>query len=253
MTERASSRKDIQVYLHLHNPANTNGVQGMCQVLRFLAGHGAIPAIRSGRRDIAPLQASEIETRVTQLSAPASNWSHKRDFGKRLYDLVGLPLLIRDFEELIASVTFSFFAPDYLILGIGGLADFEFVDQSSFVEPFAQRIRGLALCLWDEFPAAYGYLSEGEVDPSDSHKIEKLQLPAMHWVNLFGPAYVTKYGKSLLTNIPGYLNAEISHGGVMHQLTKDFFPEDRAQIFDMCINVRSYFANNGLQVGCYVP
>ncbi len=253
MTKKVRSRKYAQIYLHLHNPAITTGVQGMCQVVHFLANHGAIPAIRSGRRDIAPMQASEIEARVTQLSAPALNWSHKRDFGKRLYDLVGLPLLIRDFEELIASVTFSFFAPDYLVLGMGGLADFEFVDQSSFVEPFAQRLRELALCLWDEFPAAYGYLSEGEVDPSDSHKIEKAELPTMHWVNLFGPAYVAKYGKPLLTNIPGYLNAEISHGGVVHQLTKDFFLEDRAQIFDMCVNVKRYFSDHGLQVDCYAP
>jgi len=253
MMKRTNNTKDIQIHLHLYNLANTTGVLGICQVVHFLTDHGATPAIRSGRSDIAPLRASEIESRVTELSAPAANWSHKRDFGKRLYDLVGLPLLIRDFEELIASVTFSFFAPDYLVLELGGLVDFEFVDQSSLIEPFAERLREIALNLWDDFLPDYGYLSEAWIDPPDPRHIMKLELPRMTWINLFGPAYMAKYGKPLFTNVPGYMNAEISHGGVMHQLTKEFFPEDRAQIFDMCINIKRYFSDNGLQVDCYVP
>ncbi len=51
-----------------------------------------------------------------------------------------------------------------------------------------------------------------------------MELWSLNWVNVFGPAYVQKYGWDFLMGAPGFLKQELPGGYVLYQVTKEFIP-----------------------------
>ena len=43
------------------------------------------------------------------------------------------------------------------------------------------------------------------------------EIVTLSWVNFFGPAYVRKYGRDVLCNIPGYQTEDLDDGGILYQ------------------------------------
>ena len=244
-------RKHIQIDVKLYHCYEIRDVQGVSRIAHYLARYGFRPAIPSGRSDIRLLD--DIDARVKGLFVVDQNWSPNKAIGRSLYALVGLPLLIDGLEELIASVCFTFWAPDYCVLGVGGLVDFEFKDQTTLVEPFAQRIRQLALQLWSECAPDYGCVDESFASQLDIRDALKLKLPSIGWANLFGPAYIEKYGNGFLSAIPGCTSQTLSDGSIFHQLTPTFIMDDRSQVKKLHQEVQDHFTTAGFKVTCKAP
>ncbi len=243
-------RKDIQLSARLFN-CKVSGIPEACGVVYFLADRGFTPAIRSGPRDIRPVD--NIEQRVEEVLIVAQNWSYTKDFGRRQSALFPLPLIVEGLEELIVTASFSFFAPDYFVLDVGGLVDFEFKDQTLYLEPFAQRLHNLTIDLWLEYEPDYGCVDEGYANELDVRGAAKLALPSVSWVNLFGRRYIEKYGEAFLSGIPGCETRVFPNGSLFHQLTPTFAVKDRQEAKKWREEVKDYFSAANRKVTCKAP
>ena len=52
---------------------------------------------------------------------------------------------------------------------------------------------------------------------------QERRIPRISWANIFGPAYVKKYGKRFLLDAPGFRTEELSDGSILYQVTERFF------------------------------
>jgi len=137
-------------------------------------------------------------------------------------------------------------------LEIGGLLDFQFKDERSLVEPFAQRLLAIARALYPLARPTYGEV-EGNWGEWDTRAVSRLRLKHISWANFFSPAYVAKYGQDLLLNIPGYKTELLPDGGVFHQLSPTFVAPSEEEAQRLRQEVKHYFRQHGLQVTCKAP
>ncbi len=137
-------------------------------------------------------------------------------------------------------------------LEVGALLDFQFKDERPLVEPLAQRLLAIARDLYPLARPMYGEV-EGNSGEWDVRDVLRLRLKHISWANFFGPAYVEKYGRDFLLNIPGYKTEVLPDGGVFHQLSPTFVAPSEQEAKRLRREVIAYCAEHGLKVTCKAP
>ncbi|MBV1800634.1 hypothetical protein [Siccirubricoccus sp. G192] len=133
------------------------------------------------------------------------------------------------------------------------LADFEFKDQRTFVEPLAQALRTLAEALYSVSKPEFTAVDNGNrlsVTPRD---VSQTRLTTINWLNIWGPGYVARYGRDLLLRVPGHEARTIEDGAILYQLTPTFVANDANKAKEMRSTVVKHFADAGLKVRCHAP
>ncbi len=163
----------------------------------------------------------------------------------------GRNLIAHGMEQLQWRFTTSY-KDGHVNVELGGLVDFEFSDQSVWLEPYAQRLQSLAAELYQTLRP-----SLTSVDESDRrlfvHDVVKRKLKYINWVNIFGPAYVAKYGREFLLGLPGYRIEEWPDGSIYYQLSPTFVAHDLKAARALRREVVEYCAQAGLKVTCKAP
>ena len=165
----------------------------------------------------------------------------------------GRKLLVPEIEELQSSMSLEYNSKvERLGVHIGGLVDFEFRDQRAWVEPYAARLHGLAFALTSDLqPALTSVDKTGCLHALDD--VIKRKLKYINWVNIFGPAYVAKYGREFLLGLPGYRIEEWPDGSIYYQLSPTFVAHDLKAARALRREVVEYCAQAGLKVTCKAP
>jgi hypothetical protein len=247
-------RLDFQIRLELFNCRTLPGLEGILEIVRQLPELGFSPAIHSGGRDV-PLPLADVENRVIQSMRVHPDWSSKELSRSRPYALGPLPLVAQNLDELIAGAEFCLVTPEYLRLKIGGLVDFEFKDQTALVVPFAEMLRETALKLWAILTPDYGYVDQAENAnvKSDRH-VMRLAFPqVVGWINMFGMAYVRKYGRDLLEGLPGYTVQSDAVRGIIHQLTPSILKQTPSEGPTLRMVVEAYLKQHSISARCRAP
>lgn len=247
-------RRDFHIRLRFWNCRVSSGLEGVRQIVNAFPDLGLIPAQHIEGRDV-PLPPHSVDARLTQAIRKWPNWSREEHLGRYEYASGPLVLIVKSFEALITSAEFFLVTPDYLRLSIGGLVDFEFKDQSALVAPFAERLREVALDLWTILSPDYGYVDETSAmhTKSDKH-VMRLAFPqVLGWVDIFGRAYIEKYGRELLMGLPGYRVKEIEGQGIMHQLTPSILKQDPSEGPALRKEVEMYLREHGIKARCKGP
>ena len=163
----------------------------------------------------------------------------------------GRRLLALGMEELQWSLCLTFKRARVSVV-IGGLVDFEFRDQRPWVEPYAQRLLGLARSLYPELFPARTLVDEIDMEP-EMNAVLACEMKYINWANVFGPSYVAKYGREFLLGLPGHAVEELPDGGIFHQLSPTFVTDDLKGARALRREVIEYCAQGGLHVSCRAP
>lgn len=163
----------------------------------------------------------------------------------------GRKLLVSGMEGLQWHFQVDFRA-GHMGVYIGGLIDFEFLNQQTWVEPYAQRLRELAKALYPELKPSLAAVSEFSTRLIHGDVLKR-ELRCINWVNIFGPPYVEKYGRKFLLGLPGYQSKELPDGAIYHQLTPSFLTTDPKGAKTLRQEVLDYCAGAGLKVVCKAP
>ncbi len=144
------------------------------------------------------------------------------------------------------------YTDDHIDVILGGLVDFEFRDQREWLEPFAQRLRELAIEL---YPKTRSHLVSVDERGQwlDVSEVARRKLKHINWVNIFGPSYVAKFGHAFLLGLPGYRTEEWPDGSIYHQLSPTFVTDDPKAAKALQKQVVDYCAQAGLKVTCKAP
>ncbi len=232
--------------------ADCQRLAGLADVQRLghlLAQHGLqIVVYPAPRAEGVVLKGSEIDDNLAQ------TWPQRAPEASARGEMV-IPylrtLLASGMEELQWHFSLEF-KSGRMGINIGGLVDFEFRDQRAWVEPYAQRLHGLAQALYPELQPALAAVYEFDTRPILGDVLKR-KLKHINWVNIFGPPYVEKYGKEFLLGLPGYKTEELPDGGVFHQLSPTFLVEDEKMARKLRKKVRKHFSQAGLKIICKAP
>jgi len=180
-----------------------------------------------------------IQTWMQEDRRPFGQW--RVSFSLRFDDLPGVSWYFRvdqldDDENLLRS---------------GTLLDFEFKDERPLVEPTMHRLAVLGRTL---YPLTWPWLvGLDEASSNVMEDVHDLHLTHIGWVNLFGPAYVEKYGRDFLLGLPGSKTELPPDGGVFHQLSPAFVARSEREARALRRQVIAYCAKHGLTVTCQAP
>ena len=116
-----------------------------------------------------------------------------------------------------------------------------------------ELIRATALDLYPAARPDFGWIDNAHRNRSRSEEAEQLGLTSISWVNFWGPAYVEKYGRSVLMGVPGFRVEQLDDGGIVHQLCPRLTTNDEDETRALRESVVSYCAAHGLTVKCHAP
>ncbi len=88
---------------------------------------------------------------------------------------------------------------------------------------YASRQLAFAQQLYDVFRPRYGWIDELGENAPGGRTISERKLKYIFWANFFGPDYVGKYGSSFLKNAPGWKKGDLTDGGFLFVVTKQYW------------------------------
>jgi len=129
-----------------------------------------------------------------------------------------------DCENLQSGIGFVFFYQRYMThLQVGQyLQHDQSVDQSQEVNAIAEGLLAFVERLYPSCRPAYASVSMlEECLLSHSYKaVSRARLERIMWANLFGPDYVSRYGRDFLLNAPGWRVEELDDEGILYVVTE---------------------------------
>lgn len=163
------------------------------------------------------------------------------------------PARPKDMQDLIGTLEFYQFSEHTNRLVISALIDFEFADQSAYVEPYTQLLRQLSLALYPHAKPGLGWIDREDRNTTNEKDVRNEKLSTISWCNIFGINYVSQYGGRFLLELPGYVTELLADGGVFHQLSETFSVNSQKEGKAIQQEVVRYCATQDVRVKCYAP
>lgn len=130
------------------------------------------------------------------------------------------PIYIEDrrLHNVHCAFQFNQYRDARVSISLGGGGRTREAEQSA-IELFAEQILRISICLYSLAEPQYGYIldHDKEQHPWHDKAVLRREIPALNWINLFGPRYVEKYGIEFFRGIPGYHLQQLADGGVLYQ------------------------------------
>ena len=221
-------------------------------VAHLLGGEGLHPSpARSGIKLLAPQDIDALaEDNFHDWQA---RYGGKLPRGLSVLRDTGFPLLMDGFPPERSHCAFGWyvFEGGDVSVNLGGAVFAHPEERRMWQERFAQKLLSVALKLYPLVQPTYGFMADDRVEhhPSEHDEIASRQrIATLTWVNFFGPEYVAKHGRKLLTGIPGYRTADLPDGGVLYQSRPSIVIEDEAGHQRWQREAAAYLAAHGIRI-----
>jgi hypothetical protein len=239
----------FQIAFQFNNCRNVRGLEDVVSLAQMLANHGFLPAEPPDD----PKPSANIEALVRHKWKPKPSFKPEKPFNGRPQYEVFFRVIPVQFSEVLSTFRCAFYSVEYSTVGLGGLVDFEFRDQSSDLEPYAQELLRVALRLYPQLGPSFGWVDESAGNNGYIKEAMAVKFQVIGWVNFFGPPFVEKYGREFLMGLPGWRIEELDDGGIFHQLTSNILASDREATQQVQGQVVEYCRHAGLRVQCRGP
>ena len=122
-------------------------------------------------------------------------------------------------------------------------------EQNEHVSLLAKKIKQVGKRLYLFLRPAYGYIaSVGEEEHPYLNMFDvRNEIVTLSWVNYFGPAYVARYGRDLLMNIPGHHTEELEDG-IFYQSRANIRDSNELRRRKWQEKAKQYLAAHGIEV-----
>jgi hypothetical protein len=249
MNRRIKDMDHFQVAFRFNHCQALRGIEDVVSLAQMLANYGFLPAEPPDN----PRPFPSIEALVDHWWKPNPRFKPEAPFNGRPQYEVFFRVIPAQFPEVLSTFRCGFYGLEHSTASLGGLLDFEFRDQSSDLESYAQELLKLALGLYPQLGPSLGWVDENEAFGRHVEETVAMELNIIGWVNFFGASFVKKYGREFLKGLPGWKVKELDDGGIFHQLTPSILASDRETTQQLQDQVVDYCRHAGLRVQCRGP
>lgn len=241
--------REFQIRLRLNQCANLRDLSGLQDIIKFIHHQGFLATDPAKNFAIV----NNPDQLVKRFWQPSSLWNPEKPFKISPLYRVGFRVIPQEAMDLIASFNCDFWGLNHSVVDISGLIDFEFTNQFYQLEPFAQRLKGLSLLLYEKLGPSFAYIDKAGGMGRFIEEAVQRELKILGWINIFGPPFVERYGNEFLLNLPGYQVKELKDGGIFHQLTPSILVSSEVEARTIQNEIELYCAKAGVRITCLAP
>lgn len=162
------------------------------------------------------------------------------------------------FPQAVASCHFTWLVAledgrEEVEIKLNGVIDSWTNAHEHLYQHLALRLLETGRQLWPVLRPSYGYIEDFEIethpfsnefDPYDASH----DLVTLSWANFFGPGYISKYGRDLLSNIPGHSIESLADGGILYRSRERILVKNELRHRRWQKEVQQYLAQCGVSV-----
>lgn len=178
------------------------------------------------------------------------------DYGGLLRS-TGFPLYVDSLpaERVWCAFQWQVFQDAYVQVTLSGGVYALPTERTQYQTPFAEMLLALALKLYPLVKPAYGFVADPDIDahPWEHDLAVKRKIATLSWVNFFGPAYVEKYGRAMLSGIPGFEVQDLSDGGLLYQSRPSIVVRNEIAHKRWQQEAADYLAHHGVRIRFNYP
>jgi hypothetical protein len=99
---------------------------------------------------------------------------------------------------------------------------FQDPESSTHLDAIASGQLALLLHLYPLLRPKYAFVDESGFNMISRKSLQKNEIAHVFWANVYGPAYVDRYGKDLFLSAPGWKKQALEDGGVLYVTSESF-------------------------------
>jgi hypothetical protein len=145
------------------------------------------------------------------------------------------------------------FSVDINKIRIGGYLNLNDSNELGYAANFSQTLCDLSILFYDIVRPSFVCIDNETKNDILSRDIINLRLPAVGWINLWGPSYIEKFGEEFLLGMPAFKIEKLADGGIYHQLSPQIFVDSISEAKEIHSKVIEYCSSHSYFIKCYAP